>query len=76
MASSPALGAHVDQTDPIAEATARQAPLVQFFLGDPQSYKGPEIRYADGPFTLEAAAAWRTRGGRPESDTKRPNSPL
>ena len=26
------IGAHVDQTDPIAEARARQAPLVQFFL--------------------------------------------
>src|SRR5918994_5983272 len=42
------LGAHVDQTDPIAEATARQASLVQFFLGDPQGYKGPEFRYAGG----------------------------
>jgi len=42
------IGAHVDQTDPIAEAKARQAPLVQFFLGDPQGYKGPEIRYAGG----------------------------
>ena len=42
------IGAHVDQTDPIAEARDRGAPLVQFFLGDPQSYKGPEIRYAGG----------------------------
>jgi len=42
------LGAHVEQTDPIAEARARQAPHVQFFLGDPQGYKGPEIRYAGG----------------------------
>ena len=40
-----ALGAHVDQTDPLAEAAAREAPLVQFFLGDPQGYKGPEFRY-------------------------------
>ena len=30
------IGAHVEQTDPIAEAAARQAPHVQFFLGDPQ----------------------------------------
>ena len=53
------IGAHVDQTDPIAEATARNAPLVQFFLGDPQGYKGPEIRYAGGPEALrdDAAAA-------------------
>ena len=42
------IGAHVDQTDPIAEAQARGTTLVQFFLGDPQSYKGPEIRYARG----------------------------
>ena len=51
-----AIGAHVDQTDPIAEAAARQAPLAQFFLGDPQSYKGPEIRYAGGAEALKADA--------------------
>ena len=28
-----AMGAHVDQTDPIAEATSRGAQLSQFFLG-------------------------------------------
>ncbi|KRF37605.1 deoxyribonuclease IV [Nocardioides sp. Soil805] len=50
------IGAHVDQTDPIAEAQARQAPLVQFFLGDPQSYKGPEVRYAGGAAALREAA--------------------
>jgi deoxyribonuclease IV len=50
------IGAHVDQTDPIAEARARNAPLVQFFLGDPQGYKGPEIRYAGGADALRAAA--------------------
>ena len=53
------IGAHVDQTDPVAEAQARGADLVQFFLGDPQGYKGPEIRYAGGPEALrdDAAAA-------------------
>ena len=53
------IGAHVDQTDPIAEAKARDADLVQFFLGDPQGYKGPEIRYAGGADALrdDAAAA-------------------
>ena len=50
------IGAHVDQTDPIAEAQARQAPLVQFFLGDPQGYKGPEVRYAGGTDGLRADA--------------------
>jgi deoxyribonuclease-4 len=51
-----AIGAHVEQTDPIAEAQARQAPLVQFFLGDPQGYKGPEFRYAGGAEGLKADA--------------------
>ncbi|HET6651792.1 MAG TPA: deoxyribonuclease IV, partial [Nocardioides sp.] len=53
------IGAHVDQTDPVAEAQARGADLVQFFLGDPQGYKGPEIRYAGGAEALrdDAAAA-------------------
>src|SRR4051812_44453371 len=42
------IGAHVEQTDPVAEAQARDTTLVQFFLGDPQGYKGPEIRYTGG----------------------------
>jgi deoxyribonuclease IV len=50
------LGAHVDQTDPVAEAQARDADLVQFFLGDPQGYKGPEIRYAGGAAGLRKDA--------------------
>ena len=51
-----AIGAHVDQTDPLAEAKARNAPLVQFFLGDPQGYLGPEIAYAGGAEGLRADA--------------------
>jgi deoxyribonuclease-4 len=50
------IGAHVDQADPVAEAAARGADLVQFFLGDPQGYKGPEVLYAQGPAALRAAA--------------------
>jgi deoxyribonuclease IV len=50
------IGAHVDQADPLAEARARQAPLVQFFLGDPQGYQGPEVRYAGGADGLRADA--------------------
>ncbi|GAB4001769.1 deoxyribonuclease IV [Nocardioides ultimimeridianus] len=50
------IGAHVDQADPVAEAAARNAPLVQFFLGNPQSYKGPVVEYAEGPAALRAAA--------------------
>ncbi len=50
------IGAHVDQEDPIAEAKARGATLSQFFLGDPQSYKGPVVRYAGGAAALRADA--------------------
>jgi len=50
------IGAHVPQDDPIAEATARGTTLVQFFLGDPQGYKGPEFRYAGGADGLRADA--------------------
>ncbi len=59
MTSSIAIGAHVEQTDPIAEAQARQMPHVQLFLGDPQGYQGPEVRYAGGADALrdDAAAA-------------------
>ncbi|MFT3873658.1 MAG: deoxyribonuclease IV [Nocardioides sp.] len=58
MASSEtiAIGAHVDQTDPIAEARVRGMASVQFFLGDPQGYKGPEIRYVGGADGLRADA--------------------
>ena len=51
------IGAHVDQTDPVAEAEARGADLVQIFLGDPQGYKGPEVRYADGADALRERLA-------------------
>ena len=50
------IGAHVDQSDPIAEATARGTTLVQFFLGDPQGFKGPEVRYPGGAEALRADA--------------------
>ncbi len=50
------LGAHVDQTDPIAEAKAREANLSQFFLGDPQGWKGPRVAYTGGAEGLKADA--------------------
>ncbi len=56
MAHQLKIGAHVDQSDPVAEGLARGADLVQFFLGDPQSYRGPEIRYDGGAAGLRAAA--------------------
>lgn len=51
------IGAHVDQQDPIAEAQARGMTVVQIFLGDPQSYKGPVVEYAGGAEGLKADAA-------------------
>src|SRR6185436_4880360 len=54
--SALSIGAHVEQTDPVAEAQARDTTLVQFFLGDPQGYKGPEIRYHGGAAALRDAA--------------------
>ncbi|WP_310961790.1 deoxyribonuclease IV [Nocardioides terrisoli] len=50
------IGAHVDQSDPVAQARARGTDVVQFFLGDPQDYKGPEVRYAGGAEALRSAA--------------------
>lgn len=38
------IGAHVDRTDPLADAAARDADAVQFFLTDPQSFKAPTAR--------------------------------
>ena len=50
------MGAHVDQSDPIAEAQARGATLSQFFLGDPQGWKGPVVAYPGGAAALKADA--------------------
>ncbi|WP_433054095.1 deoxyribonuclease IV [Dactylosporangium sp. CS-033363] len=38
------IGAHVDPAEPLAEAAARGADLIQFFLTDPQAWKDPEDR--------------------------------
>jgi deoxyribonuclease-4 len=38
------IGAHVHWAEPLAEARARQADIVQFFLSDPQGWKEPEPR--------------------------------
>ena len=50
------IGGHGEQQDPIAEAQARGADLAQFFLGDPQGWKGPEFAYAGGAAALKQAA--------------------
>lgn len=36
------IGAHVDSADPLAEAAAREAEAVQFFLADPQGWTAPK----------------------------------
>jgi deoxyribonuclease-4 len=51
------IGAHVDQADPITGATARGAAVVQFFLGDPQGYKGPVLPGEPQQIRAEARAA-------------------
>jgi len=51
------IGAHVDQVDPLAEAKARSADLVQHFLGDPQGWKAPTVAYDGGAEALRSAAA-------------------
>src|SRR4051812_4677229 len=37
------IGAHVHQDDILGHAAAVDADVVQFFLGDPQGYKGPAM---------------------------------
>jgi deoxyribonuclease-4 len=55
------IGAHVGKDgaadDPIAAGIARQADLVQIFLGDPQGWKDPVVPYAGGADALRTAAA-------------------
>src|SRR6201986_2859300 len=43
----PRIGAHFHIDNPLAEATALGADAVQFFLGDPQGWKGPVIPGSD-----------------------------
>jgi deoxyribonuclease-4 len=50
------IGGHVDQADPIEQARLRDATLSQFFLGDPQGWKGPKVAYAGGAAALREAA--------------------
>ena len=49
-------GAHVDSTDPLAEAAALGLDVVQIFLGDPQSWKKPATLVDGGAPALRAAA--------------------
>ena len=49
-------GVHVDAVDPLSEAVALGADVVQLSLGDPQSWKGPVIEYPGGAGALRADA--------------------
>jgi deoxyribonuclease-4 len=40
--SAPAIGAHVDSTDPLGAGRAVDAEALQFFLADPQGWKAPK----------------------------------
>lgn len=62
------IGAHVDPVEPLAEANARGADLVQFFLADPRGWSAPAERvdadalrraevdvYVHAPYTVNVA---------------------
>ncbi|MEU9888581.1 deoxyribonuclease IV [Sphaerisporangium sp. NPDC051011] len=64
------IGAHVDRDDPLAHAALCEAEVVQFFLGDPQGWKGPEFPasvdalkaseidvYVHAPYVINVATA-------------------
>ena len=53
----PPIGAHFHIDNPLAEATALGADAAQFFLGDPQGWKGPVIPGGDAPAIRAAYAA-------------------
>src|ERR1700731_3912749 len=53
----PRIGAHIHVADPLAEAIAMGADAVQFFLGDPQGWKGPVIPGGDADAVKAAYAA-------------------
>jgi deoxyribonuclease-4 len=51
------IGAHVDSVDPISAAAEVGAEIVQFFIGDPQGWKKPQLAYAGGAQALVDDAA-------------------
>src|SRR5271154_3488986 len=53
----PRIGAHFHVDNPLAEATAYGADAAQFFLGDPQGWKGPVIPGGDADAIRAAYAA-------------------
>ncbi|MDR0436414.1 MAG: deoxyribonuclease IV [Propionibacteriaceae bacterium] len=51
---TPGIGSHVAAADPINEARARNADIVQFFLGSPQRWTAPAVSYPGGAPALLA----------------------
>ncbi|BDZ41737.1 putative endonuclease 4 [Paraoerskovia sediminicola] len=51
------IGAHVDQSDAVAQAREIGADVAQVFLSDPQSWKGCDVTYPGGAEALRADAA-------------------
>ena len=51
------IGAHFHVDNPLNEAVARGADAAQFFLGDPQGWKGPVIPGGDPAAIRDAFAA-------------------
>jgi deoxyribonuclease IV len=51
------IGGHFHSDDPLAEAVACDARVAQFFLGDPQGWKGPVIPGGDPGAVRDAYAA-------------------
>ena len=49
-------GAHVDSIDPVAEAQLLGIGAAQFFLGDPQGWKGPKVGFPAGADALRELA--------------------
>ena len=48
------IGAHLHEGEPLAEARARNAEILQIFLGDPQGWKKPPDRSADTQPLIDA----------------------
>lgn len=50
------IGAHIGADNPIAEAKSLEIPIIQLFLGSPQSWKAPVIPHEDGASGLQTQA--------------------
>ena len=49
------IGSHVDQINPVSDAKARGAEVVQIFLGDPQKWVKPSVAFDGSAVALKSA---------------------